>query len=217
MDARLFCNGNPDDIKYPNPMDTSLGHACFWLERYASPEFFDPKTWGELRYGLADDGSGKTIDILGPLPSRGDYIGVGPLVKDDAEGDPYEMLPLSQGLLDELKRQLDNGAQSSTVFGKLEAGRRVRSAHSRKQVKANELSQKRLQDLRAYIRTNEDRINREHTRTYVGLLSSLPSAAHERAGALGSARYRDTAGLHTLWTGADGSANARIDTTIETI
>lgn len=211
MDAEFFENDDPHARKYPGPYDLSLGHACFWLERWAAPEFFDKRIWGELRYGKSEAGTGKTIDILGPFPSRGAYIGVGPLAKDDAQGDIYEMLPLTTGLLEIIKQELDPGATADTVRGRLETGRRVRRARSAADC------QKQLDAERARIRAHEAEINAAPTRDYVGLLSSLPQSVRAAAASLdpSASQYLDKSGAtHTLWRGPNGSGNAQIDFTL---
>lgn len=159
MDAEFFENGDPHARKYPNPNDTSLGWACFWLERYATPDFFDQKTWNELRYARSELGDGKMIDVLGPFPNRGAYIGVGPLIKDNEDGEPWEMLPLTTKVLDEIKQSLDPGATKSSVMGRLETGRRVRQA------KSAALCQKKLDEVAQYYQTNAEKINTLHTST----------------------------------------------------
>ena len=37
MDARGFLNGDPFAMKYGNPNDTTLGYACWMLERIQMP------------------------------------------------------------------------------------------------------------------------------------------------------------------------------------
>lgn len=212
MDAKIFENGDPHARKYPNPNDMALGWACFWLERYAPPEFFDEKTWAELRFGPSELGDDHRIDFIGPFPRRGGYIGVGPLVKDNEDGEPWEMLPLTTKVLDVIKQELDPGATKSKVNGRLEIGRRVRRA------KSSDICQKKLEEVRQYYRTNAEKINAEHTREYTGL---KPSAAQAFTGSqitLGvpqSVRqYLDATGAkHTLWEDKSGG-NARIDFTI---
>lgn len=211
MDAEFFENDNPHARKYPQPYNLDLGHACFWVERWATPEFFDKTVWDQLRYGQSEAGTGKRVDILGPFPNRGAYIGVGPLAKDDANGDIYEMLPLTTGLLDTLKGVLDPGANAEVVNGRLETGRRLRRA------KSAELCQKQLDAERARIRAHEGQINAEHSRSYVGLLSNLPQSVRAAAASLDSSarQYRDAGGgVHTLWQGPDESGNAQIDFTL---
>lgn len=215
MDAEMFENGDPHARKYPNPNNGTLGWACFWLERYATPEFFDPKIWAEFRYGFSELGDGKLIDILGPFPSRGGYVGCGPLIKDNEYDEPWEMLPLTTQVLDVIKQELDPGATTSKVNGRLETGRRVRRA------KSSDLCQKKLEEVRQYYRTNAEKINAEHTRDYAHP-AFRPSSSHAQMGAQitgaipGSVKqYLDREGAaHTLWQGKDGSGNAQIDFTI---
>src|SRR5690242_720910 len=104
MDARGFLNGDPFAMKYGNPNDTTLGYACWMLERWATPEFFNLKNWTDLRYGEDTAGTGKQIDYLGPFPSRGEYILVAPLIDDDGA-----MLPITEALMIELKERLTGG------------------------------------------------------------------------------------------------------------
>lgn len=206
MDAEIFENGDPHARKYPNPRDVSLGYACFWLERYATSEFFDKKTWDELRFADDELGTGKKIDVLGPFPYRGGYVGVGPLIKDNENGEPWEMLPLTTQVLDVIKQSLDPGATVETVKGRLEIGRRVRRA------KASDLCQKRLEEVRQYYRTNAEKINVRHTGIYSGLDTFKPGAS---AIPESVRSYLDqSAAAHRLWEGKDGGGNAQIDFTI---
>jgi len=94
-------------IKYMNPHDWALGWACFVLERWATPTFFDENLWNELRYGneyLGTDG----YDLLGEFPRHGRYICVGPLATEK-NGKPYEALPLSSQVLDSICAQIGRG------------------------------------------------------------------------------------------------------------
>lgn len=207
MDATMFRNGNPDARAYPNPNDTNLGYACFWLQRWAAPEFFNKIQWEALRYGK--DGSGKTVDHLGPFPARGDYIGVLPLMKDDGDM-PYEMIPLTQALLDEIEPMLAPGSQKTVNMGVLEAQDRLKRAKSA--AKTNEI----LEERRAHYRTNAAKINTRASRRFVGLLEGKVSTAeHERVSSLPVRKYTDETGaVHSLWADHAGNGNAQIDFTM---
>lgn len=173
MDARGFRNGNPRAMKFANFNDPELGWACFLLERWATPEFFNRSQWIDHRYAKAEDG--KTIDVLGPFPKRGDYIVVGQLM---THAEPLTPLELSQQLLDELLERLSPGKMKSPTLGMLEIEERIRKSE-------NEAKVRRLLDEQfEYYRMNKDRKNREAGRSYVGLLSDLPAAAHERTSSL---------------------------------
>lgn len=179
MDARTFRNGNPNAMKYPNPNDVNLGYACFWLERYAQPEFFNEVHWRALRYGACEQGTGKIIDYMGPFPQRGDYIGVAPLVKDSDEDDmPYEMLPLSRDLLDELMHRLS----PNSLTDKMSAEGIVAAQERLKKAKSAAIVEKKLEETYAYYRTNAEKINAEHSRTYTGLKTFKPSPAQALLG-----------------------------------
>lgn len=175
MDAEIFENGNPHARKYPNPRDVNLGYACFWVERYTTAEFWDEKIWNELRYGDCELGTGKKIDLLGSFPRRGRYVGVGPLIKDNEYGEPWEALPLTTKVLDELIRNLDPGASTSKVLGRLAIGNAVRKANSAA------LCQKELGKVRDYFRTNAEKINAQHTRDYAHP-AFKPSSDHAAMG-----------------------------------
>lgn len=197
MDERGFMNDNPRAIKYANPNDPELGWACFLLERYATPAFFNKPAWKEQRYGLDGAGSGKMIDFLGPFPSRGDYIMCAQLMTDD-----FAPLDLSMQLLEELQNRSDvtPGSQNLSGLGAHEIKRRLRAAKNTAIVDAQ------LEERFEYYRVRADEINAKHSRKFVGLLNDLPASPRI---------YRDDTGAkHTLWQDKEGNGNARIDFTM---
>jgi len=200
MDARGFLNGDPNAILYQNPNDPDLGWACWMFQRWAEPSFFDKPEWEQHRYGVNVTGEAGFIDYLGPFPSRGDYIMIAPLITED-----YGFIPLSQQLLDELVSRVEYGSQSNTVLGQLEISRRLKA------IKNAEIVEQQLEERKQYYRTNAERIDAEHSRKYVGLLKSLPSAPLLDPEVT---RYRDSTGAtHTLWEDKQGG-HARIDFTV---
>lgn len=173
MDATTFRNDNPNAKKYPNPRDPDLGWACWMLERWATPEFFgNETTWEINRWGSAAD-FGKRIDVLGPFPRRGSYILVAPMMDDD-----YNPLPLTEGLLNEIRRRVEIGSQRNAALGILEIERRL------KQSKSKEKVDNELEERREYYRVNGDRINRERARGYLRGDYKIDATSFARASAL---------------------------------
>lgn len=156
MTQRAFVNGNPTALKYMSVNNPEVGWACFVLERWASPEFFDESTWAENRTGSDSAGTGKFIDYLGPFPRRGDYITICPLV--DSQG---KMLPLSSMLLDEIRQRVVHGS-ANVVLGAREVQRRRKAAENAATVTSL------LDELQEYYNSKGDKINRLASRVSVG-------------------------------------------------
>lgn len=135
MDARQFSNGNPSAIKYVNPHDVELGWACFVLERWAPPEFFNEEEWNRLRFSteLVD---GKYVDHLGPWRRRGSWIMCAPLATEK-DNLPYAPLPLEQKVLDELLARIGSGPMKpDQALAQLEMDRQLRQIAARKKLRS---------------------------------------------------------------------------------
>lgn len=166
MDARQFSNGDPNAIKYPNPNDPELGWACFMLERWAPPTFFNEDEWNRLRFGeLTTSGY---VDHLGPFRSRGSYILVAPLATDK-DGQPYDMLPLTEKVLQELYQRLGTGyLKPDERLAQLELQRRIRKSNAQKSLRAA------LDKNFEHYRQKADMINTLATRHTVAPSIDLP-------------------------------------------
>lgn len=164
MDEHIFENDNPRAMKYPNPNDTELGWACFILERYAETGFYNEDQWNALRYGV-EEGTGRTIDHMGPYKREGDYIKVVEMMDDDLAPFPPDKI-FSQQMLDEIQYRVAAGAQKNATLGILALQRKRKEAERVKRL--TEMQEER----RDYHRKNADRINALHSRDYVGLVGS---------------------------------------------
>ena len=156
MEARQFSNGNPNAIKYPNPNNSEIGWACYMLERWAPPEFFNKEEWERLRFG--EFTTSGYIDHLGPWRTKGSWILVAPLATE-RDGMPDEMLPLTEKVLEELYSRLSRGAVSvNERLAEMELQRQIRKS------KAQKTLRKLLDDNFEYYRLNEEKINAEASR-----------------------------------------------------
>ncbi len=122
-------------IKYMNPHDWELGWTCFILERWAPPTFFDEVEWNELRFDTEMDSSGYA-DLLGEYPRNGTYIYVGALATMDADGLPYEPLPLSTAVLDDLTKQIGYGSiDENKAMARLAMQKQLRKVQAQKSLR----------------------------------------------------------------------------------
>jgi hypothetical protein len=96
-------------VKFMNPNDWELGWACFILQRWASPDFYDYNQWQQMRYDteLVDS---QYADLLGEFPRQGRYLFLAPLATMAEDGLPDEPLPLSSRVLDDIRKQVGYGA-----------------------------------------------------------------------------------------------------------
>lgn len=158
-------------MKYMNPRDSSLGWACFILERFSDVGFYDKAEWERERFGPDEAGTMQRIDYLGPYPSRGEYMMIAPLIDDtDGTGDAgtMEMIPLSNGLLEEIKARVSYGAQKDALLG-------VRALHqAKKRAKDAAQVEKLSVDLKEWYLQNEDQVNTRHTRKWSNLTGAKP-------------------------------------------
>lgn len=172
MDARTFRNGNPSAMKYMNPRDSGLGWACFVLERFAEVGFYNKVEWETERFGPDEAGTDKRIDYLGPYPNRGCYISIAMLIDDggDDSGDAWtlEMVKLSSGLLEEIKRRVTYGAQNDHSLATLALKQEKKRALDAAKV------EKLAGDLKEWYQQNEEKINTRHTRKWSNLTGAKP-------------------------------------------
>lgn len=162
MDLRTFQAGNPSAIKYLNPNNSDIGWACWMLERYAAPAFFNRTVWNASRFAKDVTGTDRNIDYLGPFPDRGDYILIMPMTTDN-----YEFIELSSQLIVEIGIRVAEGSQKDDVIGLLEIKRRKKAAKDAQEVR------KQLDAQREYYETRGVNINTVHTREYIGLNAPL--------------------------------------------
>lgn len=149
FDLRIFRNGNPEAIKYP-------GWACWVLEKYVPPEFFEPKwDWENRRYRRVD---GKKIDALGEFPNgrtAANYIMATPLASMD--GTPIELG--SDVLLwidmnrDSLLHRVPSAYETLAAYSNLQ------DAMAKEEEKMWAQADEEAEILGDYVSTHEDEIN----------------------------------------------------------
>lgn len=150
FDLRMFRNGNPEAIKYP-------GWACWILEKYVPPEFFEPKwDWENRRYRRVN---GKKIDALGEFPNGrtpANYIMATPLANPD--GTPIELG--SDVLLwidmhrDSLLHRVPSAYETLAAYSELQDNM------AREEEKMWEQADEEAEILGDYVSTHEDEINK---------------------------------------------------------
>jgi hypothetical protein len=160
MDEREFMNGDPRAIKYPNPNEATLGWACWMLERWVKPSFFNRQEWESLRYGEDTAGTGKTIDYLGPYREQGQYVLVYPLISPGNEPLMLTSALLEQIILPRIKALQENTGPSLAA---VEANRRRKAAENK------EIVAYQVEEQKEYFRRNKERLNNLATTGYAGL------------------------------------------------
>ncbi len=155
-DLRMFRNGNPEAIKYP-------GWACWVLEKYVPPSFFEPKLeWENRRYRRVN---GKKIDMLGEFPNgrtSANYIMATPLANPDGTA-----VTLGSDVLlwidihkDQLLHRVPSAYESLAAYSDLQ------DAMLKEEEKMWAEMDEETADWDDYISTHEDQINRNPEFTF---------------------------------------------------
>lgn len=206
-DLRMFRNGNSEAIKYP-------GWACWVLEKYVPPSFFEPKwDWENRRYRRVD---GKKIDMLGEFPNgrtSANYIMATPLANPD--GTPVTLG--SDVLLwidinkDSLLHRVPSAYESLAAYSDLQ------DAMLKEEEKMWAEMENETADWDDYVSVHQDEINRNPQFTFPTGIVKPNSSLWTPDGEVsldGATRYVDKSGaMHTLWEDKDGNGHAQIDFT----
>jgi len=151
-DAKCFRNGNPEALKYPNPVFLNR-----WIvEQWVPASFYGlPEDWEKLRWGVTAEG--KKLDLLGEYPSRGTYIMVMPLL--GAQG---EYVPCSEDVItfiNIMRKEFES--RIGGAYSGAELHLQMEQRMARDQAELNAEADQQIDEYREWWRKNEDKINKD--------------------------------------------------------
>lgn len=145
--------------KYVFP-DNGKPMNCWVLERWMPPGFFGGKEAWERDRMFYDDVSQKWVDLKGSYPTRGGYVMITPLCKEDGSH-----IPADWDLLYAVKRRIrkDEEFASQSMWKRNDL---IQDEFARQQRLREQEADKRQEDIREYHLKHWDEINRSVTRGY---------------------------------------------------